>query len=82
MKTSDLKVGEKLVCIDNFTSYTSDTKLYILKKLELGKIYTHEGFVTEGWIAVSEIPEYVFENKRFVRKSELRKYKLEKLNEI
>jgi len=82
METEDLKFGEKLVCIDNFTLYEPNTKLYILELLELGKTYTYEDFVGKGFVVVSEIYKYVFDSKRFIKKSELRKYKLKKINEI
>jgi len=83
MKSKNYKIGEKIVCIDNFTLYSPDTKLSNIKLLEIGKVYTvSSGYYTNEELGLNEISHHLFNNNRFIKISELRKYKLEKLNEI
>jgi len=88
MKSKNYNFGnynydKKIVCIDNSTLYSPDVKLSIIKLLKIGKIYTIRYYDTYNKeVVLDEIPEYTFNINRFVNLSELRKYKLEELNEI
>lgn len=74
MKSEKLKTGDKFMCIDN--SWPTDGQL------ELKEIYTFNKIESCGELILFELPDYSFKKQRFISFSELRKLKIQKLNEI
>jgi hypothetical protein len=70
-----LKPGDKIICIDNnFKNF-----------LKLNKEYTvlyNDPDSDFYYIIIKEIPHLFFKSSRFILKSELRKDKLKKLNNV
>jgi len=81
MKSIRYKEGEKMICVDNLTLY-SGIELGCLSLLIPGKIYTFNKINSYGEMMFFELPGYSFRKQRFVKYSELRKYKLKNLNNI
>jgi len=83
MKSIQYKKGEKFVCIDNTSKYTGAELGYCsLRLLKIGNIYTFNNINSYGEIALFEIPGFSFRKQRFIKYSELRKFKLKELNNI
>ena len=83
MKSIRYKKGEKFVCIDNTSRYTGVELGYTsLTLLKIGGIYTFHDINSYGEMNFLELLGYSFRKQRFVKYSELRKVKLEKLNTI
>ena len=82
MKYKDYKYGTKMICIDNYSRYSSIELGGSISLLKIGETYTFNSINSYGEINFKEFPNALFRKQRFIEYSKFRKYKLEKLNNI